>query len=189
MRTFESGAIRDADVHKLDYEGHLSPLVLRAYTQYLSKKRRLADGTLRDSDNWQLGFGFSSWMKSLYRHFMAAWSLHRGWPSDETLRDALCGILFNAGGYLHELVIQEECLNEKETQAAAEDKQEVVAETERSPAGQPASLRGEPGIEDGTYVYQLDFVRPCEWSASVRPGLYARCVLTHGHKGPCCAPR
>ena len=33
---------------------------------------------------------------------MAVWSEHRGWGSEEGLEDALCGVLFNAQGMLHE---------------------------------------------------------------------------------------
>jgi len=37
MRTFASGATRDADDHKLDFEGFLSPFVLERYAQYMHK--------------------------------------------------------------------------------------------------------------------------------------------------------
>ena len=113
MRSFESGAIRNTDDGKLDYEGFLSPLALKRYAEYLNQHRRQADGKLRPSDNWQKGFPFAVYMKSLWRHFMDFWALHRGWSVVEdgecvTKQDALCAVLFNAMGYLHELIKAEE---------------------------------------------------------------------------------
>ena len=104
MREFETGATRDTDNDKLDYDGFLSPLVLKRYAQYLDKHRIQADGNLRESDNWQKGIPFTVYMKSGWRHFMDWWSLHReNVPVDsEKLEDALCAVLFNAMGYLHE---------------------------------------------------------------------------------------
>jgi hypothetical protein len=71
----------------------------------MNKHRVLPDGSLRASDNWQNGIPKDAYMKSLWRHFMEAWTAHRGWddgcqwiPIDE----ALCAVLFNAMGYLHE---------------------------------------------------------------------------------------
>lgn len=102
MRTFETGATRNVDTNKLDYEGFLSPLALERYAQYLHKHRFQADGKVRDSDNWQKGIPFTVYMKSLWRHFMDVWKLHRGYTANESLEDALCAIIFNAQGYLHE---------------------------------------------------------------------------------------
>ena len=39
IRTFETGATRDTELGKLDYEGFLSPTVLKAYAEYLNKHR------------------------------------------------------------------------------------------------------------------------------------------------------
>lgn len=102
MRTFETGATRNVDDNKLDYEGFLSPIALERYAQYLHKHRFQADGKVRDSDNWQKGIPFNVYMKSLFRHFMDLWKLHRGYTADESLEDALCAVIFNAQGYLHE---------------------------------------------------------------------------------------
>ena len=101
-RTFDTGATRDTAQDKLDYEGFLSPLALEAYAKYLNKNRTMADGTLRDSDNWQKGIPLSVYMKSLWRHLITLWKCHRG-GGMERGEEALCGILFNAFGYLHEL--------------------------------------------------------------------------------------
>lgn len=103
MRTFESGATRNDDNGKLDYEGFLSPWVLERYAQYMHKHRIQKDGELRASDNWQKGIPITEYMKSMFRHFMTAWKLHRKGVRGTELEDALCAIIFNAMGYLHEL--------------------------------------------------------------------------------------
>lgn len=108
-RVFESGAYRDGDREKLDYEGFFSPLVLRRRAEYMHKHRVQSNGELRESDNWQKGIPIEEYMKSLFRHFMELWSLHRGDGADgesyiDDLENALCAVMFNAEGYLHELL-------------------------------------------------------------------------------------
>jgi len=110
-REFDTGANRNSEEGKLDYEGFLSDLVLYRYAQYLHKHRMLEDGTLRDSDNWQKGMPLPVYMKSAFRHFMSWWSLHRminrgRYPNQELLEDAICGLIFNASGYLHEQLVE-----------------------------------------------------------------------------------
>lgn len=107
-RTFDSGANRNDDTNKLDYEAFLSPLVLKRYVQYLHKHRYLEDGTIRCGDNWQKGMPLSSYMKSLMRHFMDVWLTHRGWYVEAKITDSLCGIIFNAMGMLHEIEKEKE---------------------------------------------------------------------------------
>lgn len=102
MRQFETGATRDTDDNKFDYEGFLSPLVLEAYAEYMHMHRKQADGKLRDSDNWQRGIPQDAYMKSMWRHFMDIWKHHRGLPAKESKREALCAMLFNVQGYLLE---------------------------------------------------------------------------------------
>lgn len=110
MRKFDTGATRDADESKFDYEGFLSPLVLERFGRYMHANRVQADGQLRDSDNWQKGIPQDQYMKSAWRHFMEWWTWHRGWgdpwlnfPDNvEGMEDAVCALLFNAMGYLHE---------------------------------------------------------------------------------------
>lgn len=53
MRSFESGATRDSDESKHDYDGFLSYPALVAYGAYMHMHRLQEDGKLRDSDNWQ----------------------------------------------------------------------------------------------------------------------------------------
>jgi hypothetical protein len=104
MRQFETGATRDSDADKMDFEGFLSPLVLERYARYMHKHRTQADGQVRDSDNWQKGIPREAYIKSAWRHFMDWWFEHRGLHSREGLEDALCALLFNAQGYLHEVL-------------------------------------------------------------------------------------
>lgn len=105
IRKFATGATRDTEQGKLDYEGFLSPLALKVYAEYMNKHRVQPNGELRDSDNWQKGIPLDVYMKSLWRHFMDLWLWHRGHPtkSRESIDDALGGILFNTFGYLHML--------------------------------------------------------------------------------------
>jgi len=110
IRTFDTGATRDNDVGKLDYEGFLSPLALRRYAEYMDSHMLQSDGKLRPSDNWQRGIPTDTYIKSMFRHFMDLWTLHRGHGLVRDKRDghavttdeALCAIVFNALGYLHE---------------------------------------------------------------------------------------
>ena len=107
IRTFETGATRDSELGKLDYEGFLSPTVLKTYAEYMNKHRVQSDGKLRDSDNWQRGIPKSVYMKSLWRHFMDLWLEHRGFKSRDGLMNALCDIPFNAMGYMYETLKEE----------------------------------------------------------------------------------
>ncbi len=106
VREFDSGATRDQDRTKYDYEGFLSPLVLRRFAAYMHHHRIQTDDTLRASDNWQKGIPRASYMKSLWRHMMTVWGHHREVPAAdcEGMEEALCGVIFNAQGYLHEIM-------------------------------------------------------------------------------------
>lgn len=134
IRQFSTGANRNSDNGKLDYEGFNSPLVEKAYAEYLNRHRTLSDGTLRDSDNWQKLFGdkhFDVCMKSGLRHVVDVWLFHRGFPEetvaytevtrfenptkpftiDERIslaqKEALCGGIFNLKAYLLKLLQDE----------------------------------------------------------------------------------
>lgn len=114
VRSFTTGATRSAEGDKFDYEGFLSPLVIERFGAYMHKHRKQADGTLRASDNWQKGMPISAYIKSLFRHFVTSWSLHRQyWQQEFAIitpetygeqEDNLCAILFNAQGALHEIL-------------------------------------------------------------------------------------
>jgi len=109
LRTFASGATRDTAEGKVDLEGAISPLALWRYGEYMLEHQVQSDGRRRDSDNWQKGFGLKVLIKSLTRHFMRLWRIHRGWegpgPDDKDLEDALCALIFNAQAYLHEHLV------------------------------------------------------------------------------------
>lgn len=100
MRVFESGATRNDDADRIDYEGFLSPFAMQSYGGYMHKHRTQADGKLRASDNWQKGIPVPQYMKSAFRHFMAVWRGHRVGKIEV---DDLCALLFNVMGMLHEL--------------------------------------------------------------------------------------
>lgn len=113
MRVFNTGATRDDDETKNDYEGFLSPLVIEAFGNYMTMHRKQADGKLRDSDNWQKGIPQDVYMKSMWRHFLDVWKVHRGhtinkdghvWDKIECLN----ALLFNVMGMLHEELKQQE---------------------------------------------------------------------------------
>jgi hypothetical protein len=109
VRTFSTGANRDTDTGKPDYEGFLCPEVLVAYGRYMHRNRTLNNGEVRASDNWQKGIPKDAYVKSLWRHFMDLWRLHRGKTVTDpksgrevTKEEACCAIMFNVMGYLHE---------------------------------------------------------------------------------------
>ena len=110
MRTFETGATRDTEEGKPDYEGFLSPLALERFGTYMMTHQVQADGSLRASDNWQKGMPIDSFMKSMLRHVMDLWLLHRGYGkgTGATQQELLCAILFNTQGMLHEILMNKE---------------------------------------------------------------------------------
>lgn len=113
MQHFETGANRSASDDKLDIEGFVSPLVVHRYSQFMHRNRKLPDGTLRQSDNWQLGIPLDNYAKSLARHVNDV-RLHHdnfGELATDTLENSLCAVIFNASGYLFEL--EKKKLNEK----------------------------------------------------------------------------
>lgn len=107
--TYSTGAFRDARSSKLDLEGHLSPLALVAYAEFLHENRPQADGTQRPADNWQLGMSKADYMGSFIRHAFDLWKLHRGWPVEPekgrawTIKRMACACIFNLMGLLHEI--------------------------------------------------------------------------------------
>lgn len=120
IRVFDTGATRDQATTKPDYEGFMSPLVVEAFGAYMHFNRRLPDGSLRASDNWQLGIPQDQYIKSGWRHFLDWWKSHRGYVSREGIVWAILGLLFNAQGYLHELLRDDPTLLERSlTQAEA----------------------------------------------------------------------
>lgn len=101
VRVFETGANRDVDTNKLDFEGFLAPSVLQRFAEYMHKNRFLRDGSMRDSDNWQKGIPRGVYIKSMWRHFFAVWRGHR---LALDVEEELCALMFNVMGYLFELL-------------------------------------------------------------------------------------
>ena len=113
VRQFETGATRNNDKGRDDPEGYLSPLALDRFFQYMTKHRIQSDGSIRASDNWQRGIPLETYMKSLWRHFFHLWQRHRGYEvrdphAGADICEDLCAILFNAQGYLHEVIKERE---------------------------------------------------------------------------------
>lgn len=110
VRQFDTGATRDLDENKLDFEGFLSPRVTLHFAQYMHGKRKMADGSLRDADNWQKGIPMDAYMKSMWRHFHDLWLHHRGLGhlAVEDLPTTLGGLKFNVDGYYHEHLVADE---------------------------------------------------------------------------------
>lgn len=119
VRQFATGATRSSDEGKIDYEGFISIPAWHSYGLYMNKHRLQPDGTLRDSNNWKKGMpltGDGSYIKALFRHVVELVGLMAGFTAerilrelpkathDERLVDTACAVLFNAQGFLHELV-------------------------------------------------------------------------------------
>ena|SRR6266702_3983993 len=104
VREFKTGATRDLDENKFDYEGFYSPLVVERFGAYMHKHRKRIDGNLRDSDNWQKGIPLDAYMKSGWRHFQDWWKQHRGYKGTDELEESICALMFNAQGYLYEIL-------------------------------------------------------------------------------------
>lgn len=111
MQTFGTGATRNDDKAKFDFEGFLHPEALHAYGEYMHSHRKQRDGSIRDSDNWQKGIPFRKYAKSLVRHVFDLWRMERGFSAinpdtgqQHTKQELCCAIVFNALGYLKELV-------------------------------------------------------------------------------------
>ena len=107
IRKFETGATRDADTEKLKIEGFIDPLVDQRFAEYMHKHRKQSDGTLRAPDNWQKGIPLEVYGDSLVRH-MLDFRLHfDGYPNkavEPNIEDVMCAVIFNARGYLFEIL-------------------------------------------------------------------------------------
>lgn len=105
-RQYDSGALRDTQVGKPQYESYLSPFALYQFGQYMLKHQQGPDGKYREGDNWQKGIPLKDYADSLIRHVFDFWREHRRGTtgSKNLIIDLLCAIIFNAQGYLHELV-------------------------------------------------------------------------------------
>lgn len=157
IRTFDTGATRDQDLTKFDYEGFLSPQVLEEFARYMHQHRKQSDGSLRASDNWQKGIPFDAYMKSLWRHFMDLWKAHRGLPAPSK-KESLCALLFNVQGYLLEEIKREEMEN-----FAKDCSEALKRETAKAQAAAHYKDMAERASTVGATVGAIeDFVRQAE---------------------------
>jgi hypothetical protein len=163
MREFDTGATRDGDEGKYDYEGFLSPLVIERYGQYMHKHRKQADGGMRESDNWQKGIPLDAYIKSAWRHFFEWWAAHRGWrdATDEMIEDSLCALMFNVMGCLHEYLKKGGSMTSREVEEENLTSYEVCSEKwikgkkcrwDYEQGGWVPVLAGEPTVTEGTNV-------------------------------------
>lgn len=95
IRIFPTGASRNNDTNKLNYEGFFCPLFKKAFATYMHKHTFLEDGSQRRADNWQKGIPTESAMESLLRHVEDLHSEYRGYGSRDGIEEALGGIIFN----------------------------------------------------------------------------------------------
>lgn len=79
IRKFNSGAVRDTGDGKLEYLGFNHPLLDFKFSEYMHRHRKMADGSLRASDNWWGGFGKKITIQSLSRHVEDLKLLHSGY--------------------------------------------------------------------------------------------------------------
>lgn len=124
VREFATGANRDRAEGKLDYLGFCSPKAQRRFGAYMNKNRRLADGSIRDSDNWQKGIPIPVYAESLMRHAQEVHELIRDavratkigahrlltdapvdHPAMLAIDEAVTALFFNAQGWLDARVV------------------------------------------------------------------------------------
>lgn len=115
IRKFTTGATRDTDEGKHDYEGFYSPIVINRFGEYMTKHRKQSDGSLRDSDNWQKGIPKDQYMKSSLRHVHDVWLQHRGFEGQDELEESICASIFNLQGYLYEILKDRKYMEKKNT--------------------------------------------------------------------------
>lgn len=105
MREFDTGATRDSAEGKLQYAGYLSAKATKAFAEYMRTHQVQADGKKRSADNWKKGMAVDVYMDSMWRHFHDVWSLWEdGKASSDETQEALCALMFNVQGMLHEVV-------------------------------------------------------------------------------------
>lgn len=118
-RVFESGANRNSAEGKFDYEGFNSALVDHSFAKYMHHHRKLEDGTLRDSDNWQKGIPKKELMRSFRSHVQDIMLINDGIEVIEngkvvTLEEALNGAKFNLNALILDLLKDTKRVNRNE---------------------------------------------------------------------------
>lgn len=77
-RTFDSGATRDVSDGKEEVYGFRHPLVEKSFMEYMNTHRKMADGSVRDGNNWWAGWPSDVSLQSLVRHVEDLQALHAG---------------------------------------------------------------------------------------------------------------
>jgi hypothetical protein len=90
----------------MELAGYLSPLAIKRYGEYMLRHQYQSDGVRREAGNWKKGIPLGAYMESLTRHHLDVWLHHEGYSGEarESLEEALCAVIFNSFGYLHELL-------------------------------------------------------------------------------------
>jgi len=84
---------------------------MEAFACYMHINRTQADGSMRAADNWQKGIPTDVYIKSGWRHWFNMWQIFRSFisighkPEPGLEMIAVCGLLFNVMGYLHERMV------------------------------------------------------------------------------------
>ena len=113
MRTFDTGATRDTNTGKHDYEAFLCPLVIQRFGEYMHQHRAQSDGTMRPGDNWQKGIPTKEYMKSYGVTCIDLWltcAVTRGRLREPNFSTVCCAVLFNVQGILHNHLTKREDL-------------------------------------------------------------------------------
>ena len=79
IRKFESGGLRDSCDGKLNYYGFREPRLEQSFAKYMHEHRKMADGTLRDANNWWKGWDKEISLQSLVRHIEDLQAIHAGY--------------------------------------------------------------------------------------------------------------
>jgi len=167
IRSFDTGATRDTGEGKLDYEGFLSPTVLRQYARFMNMNRLQSDGKLRDSDNWQKGIDMDVYMKSGFRHFFEWWEAHRDVVHSNRIDKvaAICGLMFNCMGYLHEWLKDNNEVRfdaDEPTKEMAERKRKINRDECEKSATEFLEVVKKP-VDYSNYIAPVFQALPCEW--------------------------
>lgn len=87
IREFGNGAIRDTSNGKLDYYGFRHPLIEQKFAEYMHEHRKMADGSMRDANNWWGGWDTTVSLQSMIRHLEDLQALHAGYDVLEIRRN------------------------------------------------------------------------------------------------------
>jgi hypothetical protein len=89
IRKFSSGALRDSGENKLNYYGFRHPLLEQSFAKYMHHHRKMADGTLRDANNWWKGWDKEVSLQSLVRHVEDLQAIEAGYMVIEVRRSGI----------------------------------------------------------------------------------------------------